>query len=202
MCYIPLMGDIRDIGRGLVTARRELGITQKELGRRVGVMQPQIARWEATAYRSVSLERVADVAMELAYDAHITGSPSLALEQSAAYRTSLHGAHASALDGLRRTAAPPAAIAAFARSHRIKQLDLFGSILTQRFGPTSDVDVLVTYESGHTPSLLGISDHETELGAIMRRRVDLVSRSAVEKSDNVVRKTDILGSARTLYARP
>ncbi len=195
------MAQIKDIGRELVAARRTLGVTQRELGARVGVTQPQIARWEASGYRSASLERVSQVAEELGYEVS-AASTMLAAEQHVAYRVSVPGADPDALDALHRLSAPPEAIAAFARSHSIERLDLFGSVLTERFGAGSDVDVLVTYAPGETPSLLGMADHETELAALLRRRVDLVSRAAVETSSNIVRRSEILESARTLYARP
>jgi len=195
------MNRLSDIGFDLVTARRALGITQRELGERVGVTQPQIARWEASRYRSTSLERVDQIAQELGYE--IDATPSLlAAESRAAYLAAMPGADPSALDAVRHLSASPQAIAAFARSHSVDRLDLFGSVLTERFGAMSDVDILVTYAPGKTPSLLDMADHETELAGLLHRPVDLVSRAAVERSPNVVRRSEILESARTLYARP
>ncbi|HQH53497.1 MAG TPA: nucleotidyltransferase domain-containing protein, partial [Candidatus Hydrogenedentes bacterium] len=37
-------------------------------------------------------------------------------------------------------------LAAFCREHRLTKLALFGSVLTDRFGPDSDVDVLFEYD--------------------------------------------------------
>jgi hypothetical protein len=51
------------------------------------------------------------------------------------------------------------------RRHRIAKLSLFGSVLTDEFGPDSDIDVLVEFEAGHTPGL-GISDVEDDLSAL------------------------------------
>lgn len=56
------MGGLLDIGRLLVAARRKRGISQRELGEAVGVKQQQIARWESSAYRTASLERLSRVA--------------------------------------------------------------------------------------------------------------------------------------------
>jgi predicted nucleotidyltransferase len=176
-------------------------MTQGDLGRRIGVSQPQIARWEATAYRGTSLERVSGVAEALGISLQAQDLP-VAAEASAVYATGLPSADAEALRALGRTGVAPAAIAAFARSHRIERLELFGSVLRADFGPESDVDVLVTYERDGTPSLLGLVDHEAELGAIFRRAVDLVSRPGVERSENPVRRSEILAGSKTLYARP
>jgi hypothetical protein len=41
---------------------------------------------------------------------------------------------------------------------------------------------------------------ERELGEVLGREVDLVSRSAVERSPNWIRREEILSTARTLYA--
>lgn len=194
------MTSLSDIGPLLVETRRALGITQAELGQRLGVSQPQVARWETAKYRNVSLERVSAVAQVLG-----VGSPTplpLAAEAPATYETTLPGADADALRALARTRAPADAVAAFARSHGIERLELFGSVLTSAFGPESDVDVLATYASDRVPSLLELADHETELAAILRRPVDLITRPGIERSENPRRRSRILKSVRTLYARP
>lgn len=36
-------------------------------------------------------------------------------------------------------------IAEFCRAHNIRRLSIFGSVLREDFGPTSDVDVLVEF---------------------------------------------------------
>ena len=194
------MTPLSDIGSQLVAARQAAGLTQAELGRRLGVAQPQVARWEAAAYRNVALERVSAVAEALGVS---PGEQSLlAAEPLATYETALPGADPDALRGLARTGASAAAIAAFARSHGIERLELFGSILRSDFTPESDVDVLVTYAPGATPTLLDLVGHETELAGLLRRRVDLVSRRGIERSQNTIRREAILTSARTIYARP
>jgi uncharacterized protein len=60
----------------------------------------------------------------------------------------------------------------FCRRHHIRRLSLFGSVLRDDFGPASDVDVLVEFESGHTPGLAFFSMEE-ELSRIFGRKVDL-----------------------------
>ena len=63
-------------------------------------------------------------------------------------------------------------IAAFCRRHHIRRLALFGSVLSDDFGPDSDVDVLVEFEPDHVPGLAFLS-MEAELSAILGRKVDL-----------------------------
>ena len=64
-------------------------------------------------------------------------------------------------------------IAKFCRHHRIKKLSLFGSVLTDRFSPESDVDVLVEFEPDHRIGLIGFAGIELELTSLLGRRVDL-----------------------------
>ncbi|MHC4714439.1 MAG: nucleotidyltransferase family protein [Planctomycetota bacterium] len=63
-------------------------------------------------------------------------------------------------------------IAAFCRTHGIRRLAFFGSVLRDNFGPNSDVDVLVEFEEGRTPGLDFFS-MENELSGIVGRKVDL-----------------------------
>jgi uncharacterized protein len=196
------MTSLLDIGSQLVAVRLARGMSQRTLGELLGVKQQQIARWEACEYRSASLERVATVARALGVDATPEAQPLLAAEAVATYGTTLPGSDPEALSALSRTGAPAGALAAFARSHGIARLELFGSVLTSDFAADSDVDVLVTYNPHRRPSLFDAADHEAELSGIFRRPVDLVSRAGVESSGNEVRKREILSSARTLYARP
>jgi predicted nucleotidyltransferase len=63
-------------------------------------------------------------------------------------------------------------LAEFCRRHHIRRLAFFGSVLRDDFGPESDVDVLVEFESGHVPGL-GFFSMEEELSRILGRKVDL-----------------------------
>jgi predicted nucleotidyltransferase len=60
----------------------------------------------------------------------------------------------------------------FCRKHHIRRLAFFGSVLRGDFSPESDIDVLVEFESGHTPGLQFFSIEE-ELSQILGRKVDL-----------------------------
>lgn len=64
-------------------------------------------------------------------------------------------------------------IGLFCKKHHIVSLALFGSILTTHFTSTSDVDVLVNFDSRHIPNLFDLVDMETELSEIVGRHVDL-----------------------------
>lgn len=90
------------------------------------------------------------------------------------------------------------AIRAFCSKWRIARLEVFGSIVRSDFGPTSDVDFLVTFEEDARWGL-EIVEMERELAGIVGRRVDLVSRRAVEGSDNWIRRKSIIQSARIVH---
>lgn len=90
-------------------------------------------------------------------------------------------------------------VAAFCRKWRIRELSLFGSVLRDDFRPTSDVDVLVTFAPEAEWSLLDHIRMEEELGALLGVKVDLVTRRAVERSPNWIRRRAILESAEPVY---
>ncbi len=77
------MNPASDIGAALVAARRALGVSQRELGERLGVKQSQVARWERDAYRPASLERVEAVARALGIE--LTTQGSVAAEDASQY---------------------------------------------------------------------------------------------------------------------
>jgi len=96
------------------------------------------------------------------------------------------------LDALRR----------FCRARGIARLELFGSATTEAFRPDSDVDLLctLTAKKGSECGLLEWVDMQFGLEGIFGRRVDLVSRRAIERSRNPYRKAAILAHPRLLYA--
>jgi predicted nucleotidyltransferase len=89
-----------------------------------------------------------------------------------------------------------ALIADFCRKRHIAQLALFGSVLTDRFGPESDVDVLVEFAPGHVPGLIALSAMERELSGIFGREADMRTPKDLSRyfREQVVR------TAQTQYA--
>lgn len=68
---------------------------------------------------------------------------------------------------------PEATLQAFCQRHGVARLALFGSILDSRFGPDSDIDLLVEFLPGRTPGMIGFGGMILELQALLGRRVDL-----------------------------
>ena len=101
---------------------------------------------------------------------------------------------------LRTLDLPQEKIAAFCQRWNITELALFGSVLRNDFGPDSDVDVLATFAPDSRRTLLDEAKMEIEFELILGRKVDLLSRSAVEHSRNWLRRDEILSTAEAIYA--
>ncbi len=95
---------------------------------------------------------------------------------------------------------PEEQIADFCRRWRISELALFGSVLRDDFGPGSDLDVLVTFEPEADWSLLDHLRMEQELATLLGRKIDLLTKRAVEQSHNWMRRQEILNTAEVVYA--
>ena len=95
---------------------------------------------------------------------------------------------------------PKEKIADFCRKWKIVELCLFGSVLRDDFRPDSDIDILVNFSPDAEWSLLDHMAMEEELSAIFGRKVDLVSRKAIERSENYIRRKAILETAQPYYA--
>lgn len=90
-------------------------------------------------------------------------------------------------------------LTAFCRRWKVTELAFFGSVLRDDFRPDSDVDVLVSFASDAHWSLWDHVDMEEELSNLLGRKVDLVSRGAVEQSRNWIRRQAILSTVEPYY---
>jgi hypothetical protein len=62
----------------------------------------------------------------------------------------------------------------FCETHRIRRLSLFGSMARGNAGPESDIDLLIEFERGAEPGLIGLANLEIEFSHLLAgRRVDL-----------------------------
>lgn len=91
-------------------------------------------------------------------------------------------------------------IEAFCRAWQIVEFALFGSVLRDDFGPQSDVDVLVTFAPTARVGLFDLQRIEGELCTMFGRPVDLVERMSVERSENYLRRSDVLQRLEPIYA--
>ncbi|NJR65683.1 MAG: nucleotidyltransferase family protein [Leptolyngbyaceae cyanobacterium CRU_2_3] len=96
-----------------------------------------------------------------------------------------------------RLKASSAQIADFCQRWQIAEFALFGSILRDNFSPDSDIDVLVTFTSGHCLSWDDWMKMQGELEAMFERKVDLVSKKYLK---NPYRRHEILKTHKVIYA--
>jgi predicted nucleotidyltransferase len=88
-------------------------------------------------------------------------------------------------------------LARLCRRHHIGRLSLFGSVLLGEDRPDSDVDLLVEFEPGKAPGLLGLAGIEAELSGLLGgRKVEL--RTAQDLSPHF--RSEVVRKAVVQYA--
>lgn len=90
---------------------------------------------------------------------------------------------------------PKEKIAQFCEKNSISTMSLFGSVLTDQFKPTSDVDFLVEFQPDHIPTLFDIVYMEEELSDIIGRHADLKTAKGISHYF----RDDVLTKALRLY---
>ncbi len=93
-----------------------------------------------------------------------------------------------------------ALIADFCRRWKITEFALFGSVLTKRFRPKSDVDVMVTFAPDAHWGLHALYEMEQELLALYGREIHLITRASLEESRNYIRRNEILSHLEVIHA--
>ena len=91
-------------------------------------------------------------------------------------------------------------IAKFCQRWKVQELALFGSALREDFSPDSDVDLLVTFTADVDWGLLDHIKMQQELQALLHRNVDLITKRALECSQNWFRQSEILKTAQSLFS--
>ena len=79
-------------------------------------------------------------------------------------------------------------ITKFCQHWQIIELSLFGSILRDDFHEDSDIDILVAFAPTANWGLLDHAQMQEELEALLSRPVDLISKRAIERSSNWIRR--------------
>lgn len=93
-------------------------------------------------------------------------------------------------------------IAQFCDRWHILEFALFGSVLREDFDPiSSDVDILATFDPAFDRGLKQAMQMQDELEDLCSRKVDILSRSSLEQSENWMTKRDIFDSAQVIYVR-
>lgn len=89
-------------------------------------------------------------------------------------------------------------IIALCKKYKVKNMYVFGSILTSRFNDDSDVDLLVNYEPESDPLVLGENaiNLYLDLQDVFGRRVDLVNEQFIK---NPYFKKEVEDTKRLIY---
>ena len=90
-----------------------------------------------------------------------------------------------------------AEIIALCEKHKVKQLCVFGSILTNRFGKNSDVDFTVIFDKPEVVDyFINYFDLKFALEDLFKRNVDLVEYEAIS---NPYFKDEVDETSRRIY---
>lgn len=94
---------------------------------------------------------------------------------------------------------PKAAIAEFCQRWKIIELAVFGSVLREDFNIDSDIDFLFTFSPEAQWGLFKVMEIQQELEQLVGRPIDFVSKNAIQRSNNWLRRQEILGTAKIIY---
>jgi hypothetical protein len=93
---------------------------------------------------------------------------------------------------------PMKKIESFCKEHpSIHKLSLFGSALSGSLRKDSDIDLLVEFEPGETPSLFTLINLEDELTDLLGRKTDLRTQEELSRYF----RDEIVTHARSLYVK-
>jgi predicted nucleotidyltransferase len=105
---------------------------------------------------------------------------------------------------LKRTEPPTLAelgalLQTFCQKHRIRRLDVFGSVARGQPTAASDLDLLVTPDEVKPPSTAELLEMAGEAEELVGSPVDFVLRASLEKSPNRFAREHILATAICVY---
>ena len=84
----------------------------------------------------------------------------------------------------------------FCINNHILNLKLFGSILTDEFSESSDIDLLIEFEPDFTPGFLGLMELQFNLSKIFNnRKIDLRTKNDLSRYF----RQDVLNRAVEIY---
>ena len=95
---------------------------------------------------------------------------------------------------------PTEPITELCERYGVRELSVFGSLLRDDFSPDSDIDFLVAFRDNDPDPWMGrLIQMEDDLRALLGRKVDLVPKESILKSENGIRREHILRTARVIY---
>ncbi len=91
---------------------------------------------------------------------------------------------------------PQVELADLCSRYHVRELAVFGSVLTDRFGSDSDIDILVEFQPEAQIGFVAMAKMQRELASLLGRQVDLVPKNGLKP---LIRRS-VLSSARVIYA--
>jgi predicted nucleotidyltransferase len=86
------------------------------------------------------------------------------------------------------------------RKHHVDRLYAFGSVLTDHFGPDSDVDLIVDFDNWMRDDIATtFFDLQDDLADLFKRPVDLMAEQPIR---NPVLRQSVENTKRLIYERP
>ena len=95
---------------------------------------------------------------------------------------------------------PQKDIVRFCQRWQVREFALFGSALRADFKPESDIDVLVSFKETANWGLFDHVQMRLDLEDIFKRKVDLVTRRALEQTQNILLRERILKTAKVIFS--
>jgi uncharacterized protein len=95
---------------------------------------------------------------------------------------------------------PQKDLAEFCQRWKVAELALFGAVLRDDFRPETGVEVLVSFAPDGRWSHFDLINMQNELEVIFVHKVVLVERTALEQSQNSVRRKQILSNTEVIFA--
>jgi hypothetical protein len=92
---------------------------------------------------------------------------------------------------------PVAQLRALCAEYPIRELAAFGSVLTDAFEQSSDVDFLVEFEPDAAVGFLALAELRERLSVVVGRPVDLVPKAGLKP----LLAAPVLAAAQVIYAR-
>ena len=92
------------------------------------------------------------------------------------------------------------ALRQFCRKWRVKELAVFGSYARGDYHDASDIDFVIDHQDGVEWDLSDAADMRDELSRILGKKVDLLTRYALEHTSNWLFRKIVLSSMETVYA--
>jgi len=76
---------------------------------------------------------------------------------------------------------------------------IFGSVLREDYSDESDIDLVVEFMPRARTTLLTLVSLQTDLEKVLGRKVDLITRKAIDDFMNPIMKEDVLSTMVRIY---